>query len=42
MAEEVQGQQVQQDDAVVNDGKVFAAIGYFGILCLLPLLLKKG
>jgi len=28
-------------DQVVNDGKIFAVIGYIGILCLLPLLLKK-
>jgi len=25
----------------INDNKVFAAIGYLGILCLLPILLKK-
>ena len=29
------------DDKVVQDGKVFAIIAYLGILCLVPLLLKK-
>jgi len=41
MSEEVKGQPVQADDAVVSDGKVFAIVAYIGILCLLPLLLKK-
>lgn len=38
MAEE---QKVPGEDQVVTDGKIFAVIGYIGILCLLPLLLKK-
>ncbi|NQT96023.1 MAG: hypothetical protein HQ572_06185 [Candidatus Omnitrophica bacterium] len=43
MVEEAQGQQqqVQQEDPVVKDGKIFAIVAYIGILCLLPLLLKK-
>ena len=28
-------------DQVVQEGKVFAILGYIGILCLLPILLKK-
>ena len=31
-----------KNEAEINDAKVLAAIGYIGILCLLPLLLKKG
>ena len=29
------------DDKVVEEGKIFALVGYIGILCLIPLLLKK-
>ena len=29
------------EDKVVEEGKIFAVIGYLGILCLAPLLLKK-
>lgn len=29
-------------DADIQDAKFFAAIGYFSILCFVPLLLKKG
>lgn len=32
---------VAQKDSVVEDGKIFAVIGYLSILCLVPLLLKK-
>lgn len=28
-------------DKEIQEGKIFAVIGYLGILCLLPLLLKK-
>jgi len=28
-------------DKVIEDGKLFAVVSYLGILCLLPLLLKK-
>jgi hypothetical protein len=33
--------QSQANDPVVKDGMVFAIVAYIGILCLLPLLLKK-
>ena len=29
------------EDKEVQDGKIFAVIGYLGILCLVPLLFKK-
>lgn len=29
-------------DSQIEDGKIFAVIGYLGILCLVPLLLKKN
>ena len=29
------------DEAVVKDGKLFAIVAYIGILCLLPILVKK-
>lgn len=29
-------------DSQIQDGKIFAVIGYLGILCLVPLLLKKN
>ncbi|MBL7070598.1 MAG: hypothetical protein ISS26_00290 [Candidatus Omnitrophica bacterium] len=29
------------EDKVVQEGKIFAVIGYLGILCLIPLLFKK-
>ncbi len=29
-------------DPDVEDGKFFAAVGYLNVLCLVPLLLKKG
>ena len=29
------------EDKDIQEGKIFAVIGYLGILCLLPLLLKK-
>jgi len=29
------------EDKEVQEGKIFAVIGYIGILCLMPLLLKK-
>ena len=29
------------EDKVIQDGKIFAVIGYLGILCLIPLLFKK-
>jgi len=28
-------------DSVVDEGKIFAVISYLGILCIIPLLLKK-
>lgn len=30
-----------QEDLIVKEGKIFALLSYFGILCLIPLLLKK-
>lgn len=30
-----------EQDKEIQDGKIFAVIGYLGILCLVPLLLKK-
>ena len=29
------------EDKEIQDGKIFAVIGYLGILCLIPLLVKK-
>ncbi len=29
------------EDVVVKEGKVYAILAYFGILCLIPLLVKK-
>lgn len=29
------------EDKEIQDGKIFAVIGYLGILCIVPLLLKK-
>ena len=29
------------EDKDIQDGKIFAVIGYLGILCLIPLLFKK-
>lgn len=34
-------EQMLKDPKDINDNKLLAAIGYLGILCLLPLLLKK-
>lgn len=33
--------QIKQQDQEVQEGKIFAVMAYLGILCLLPLLLKK-
>ncbi len=41
MAEEKKKTQKPETGANVDDTKVIAAIGYLGILCLVPLLLKK-
>lgn len=30
-----------KEEQIIKDGKVFAIVAYIGILCLLPLLLKK-
>ena len=40
MAEEIK-QTTEQKDPVVAEGMPFAVIGYLGLLCLVPLLLKK-
>ncbi len=32
---------IEPQDSVVQEGKIFAIIGYLGVLCLVPLLLKK-
>ena len=39
MAEEEKKGNTQ--DKVVEDGKIYAVIGYLGILCIIPLLIKK-
>ncbi|MBN1793822.1 MAG: hypothetical protein JW844_02530 [Candidatus Omnitrophica bacterium] len=31
----------QEVDSVIKEGKFFAIVGYIGVLCLIPLLLKK-
>ena len=36
-----QEQKGVQEDSVVTEGKVYGIIAYIGILCLIPLLLKK-
>jgi uncharacterized membrane protein len=41
MADEIKREQEQPVDNTIEDGKIFAVVGYIGILCLLPLLLKK-
>ena len=38
MTEEVE---VKKENKEVNEGKLFAVLGYLSILCLVPLLLKK-
>lgn len=40
MAEEIK-ESFEKEDKVVTEGKVWAILAYLGILCLLPLLLKK-
>ena len=39
--QEVQAGQEGQEEEIIKEGKVFAIVAYLGILCLLPLLLKK-
>ena len=34
-------QQQGTEDSVVKEGKIFAILAYIGILCLIPLLVKK-
>lgn len=34
-------EEVKKEDPVVKEGKVFAILAYIGILCLIPLLVKK-
>lgn len=34
-------EEVKKEDLVVKEGKVFAILAYIGILCLIPLLVKK-
>jgi uncharacterized membrane protein len=41
MAEEVKKSTSPKEDKQVIEGKVWAILAYIGILCLLPLLLKK-
>jgi uncharacterized membrane protein len=41
MAEEAKMQPQPQDSKDIEENKVFAAIAYLGILCLVPLLAKK-
>ncbi|NQT90300.1 MAG: DUF4870 domain-containing protein [Candidatus Omnitrophica bacterium] len=45
MPEELKKEQEQpatdNEEQVINDAKIFAIVAYIGILCLLPLLLKK-
>jgi fumarate reductase subunit D len=31
----------EKEDKEIQDGKIFALLGYLGILCLVPLLFKK-
>jgi len=31
-----------EQDPVIQDARFFAAVGYFSVLCFVPLLLKKG
>ncbi len=40
MAEE-QTTEMPQDDKIIEEGKIFAVLGYLGLLCLIPLLAKK-
>ncbi len=40
MAEE-QTTDISRDESMIQEGKVFAVLGYLGLLCLIPLLAKK-
>ena len=40
MAEE-QTTDISRDESMIQEGKVFAVLGYLGMLCLTPLLAKK-
>lgn len=33
--------EIQVEDKEIQEGKIFAILGYIGVLCLVPLLLKK-
>ena len=41
MADQGSPIQAGAEDPVVSDGKLWAALGYVGLLCILPLALKK-
>jgi len=34
-------EEVSSEDVIVKEGKIFAVLAYIGILCLIPLLVKK-